>query len=280
MSKPLSLSQGVTMVNSGLQKISTVSELSSGLVPKLPTNPYTKSLADYSWAQIKEMSGTVASNSSKYQHYIGQEKTFTCLETTFTAVCVDLAHFEKQDGSGKAGFVFQFKEATSTGYPMNDSRTNAGGYPATVMYKTTLPNTIFTTIENELKNAIVEVKFPYNTYNGSGEGDSAFSIAETHAKLFLPSNREVWGTTPIYSSGITEERFLTGNDGTQFAYWVQHPTVAEHIKKKVGTDTAAYWWYRSCYPTTTIFMCGGTTGIVYSNNANYSFIAVAPCFCI
>lgn len=245
-----------------------------------PVEPGTP-LVDCSWTQIKEMSDTVASNPSAYQDYIGQEKTFTCLGKTFTAVCVDLAHFEKQDGSGKAGFVFQFKEATSADYQMNSSVNNSNGYPAMVMYKTTLPNTIFTTIQDGLKNVIVEVNFPYNTYKGSGQGDSAFKIAQTHAKLFLPSSREVWGPTPLFDDGVyAGENYHTGNDGTQFAYWAQHPTIAEHIKYKVGTNTAATWWCRSCYPNTMYFVTVYQSGNVSYSRANDASTAVAPCFCI
>lgn len=271
------------MVNSGLQKIPVVSKFGSGLVPKLPINPYCgplpSQLVDCSWTQIKEMSDIVASNPSEYQNYIGQEKTFTCLETTFTAVCVDVAHFEKQDGSGKAGFVFQFKEAAH-GYQMGLNG-NKDGYVATLMHTTTLPDTIFTTIQDELKSAIVEVKFPYNIYNGSGKGDSAFKIAETHAKLFLPSNRELWGITPLSNSGSAASEYCyTGEDGTQFAYWVQHPTIAEHVKKKVGTNTTAYWWCRSCYPNNTDFIEIGAPGGVTYTSASNANTAVAPCFCI
>lgn len=231
-------------------------------------------LANYTWQEIADMSVTVAANPEKYQGFIGKEKTFSCLGSTFTAVCVDLAHFEKQDESGKAGFVFQFKETTSTNYPMNSTETNTDGYPMTDMYKTTLPNTIFTTMQNDLKNVIVEVKFPYNIYKGSGNGNSAFTIAETHAKLFLPSNREVWGTA------LGNESYKTGADGTRLAYWTQHTTTTEHLKYMVGTNTAVSWWCRSCYPNTSGFIVIPTGGAAGMNKANSATIAVAPCFCI
>lgn len=239
------------------------------------------SFDDISWSNIKSLSTSVANNPSKYQDYIGQEKTFTCLGTTFTAVCVDLAHFEKQDGSGKAGFVFQFKEATSADYSINSKNTTNGGYLATSMHKTTLPSTILMAMQDEVKNAIVEVKFPYNVYKGSGRGDSAFTISETYAKLFLPSTREVWGTTPLNSNGSDAgEYYHTGDDGMQFAYWVQHPTVVEHIKYKVDTDTAVSWWCRSSPPSLSSFVRVSATGCADDGYAYTDRTPVVPCFCI
>lgn len=242
--------------------------------------PIPDSITNMGWNDLASIADAVGANPEAAAGLVGQEIKFSTTGLgDFTAVCVAVGHHEKADGSGKAGFTFQMKETTSGTYQMNTSNTNAGGYPETAMAKTHLP-TILNAFPAELKAAIKEVKLPYNVYKGSGDGDSAFDIKETTGKLFLPSNREVWGDKPLNSNGADPGSWAhTGKDGEQFAYWVQHPTVADHKKTRTGTTSAAYWWCRSCYPGSTNFIYVNGNGYV-SRNAAIGSYYVAACFCI
>ena len=83
----------------------------------------------------------------------------------------DFKHFDKSDGTGKAGICFGMKHLMKNKQQMNSSDTNSGGWNNCNMKKTVM-NNIYNSIPVEIRNHIKEVK----TYANRG-GDSSSSQA-------------------------------------------------------------------------------------------------------
>lgn len=171
----------------------------------------------------------------------------------------DFNHYEKSDGSGKAGIVLGCKHIPFTDQ-MNISFINEGNWETSYMSKTIMED-IYNAMPSSLQNAVKTVNIGSDTgYNGE-----SVTIQD---KVFLPSGKEV-GFTNIYYDIIQGTKFPIFSDNSS------------RIKKtNNGTGSANYWWLRSSHT-------GGSYGFYfvgidggwgsYSATNNYG---VVFCFCI
>lgn len=152
-------------------------------------------------------------------------------------------------GGGTAKITWLAKNFAET-HKMNETNTNADGWAASNM-RTWLRDTVYTSLDSDLKSAIKEVDKTY--YDKTS--DTTKTVSDT---LWIPSWREVGLSTTnasCESSGPIYSDIFTSDNATR-------------IKYNMNSGSAANWWLRSAYSSyTTGFMS------VYSNGGDSSYSA-------
>lgn len=174
-------------------------------------------------------------------------------------------HDDKSDGTGKAGMTLEMVNSLETKYKMNDSNTNAGGFPSSTIRNTTLP-TIELTLPQEWQNVITSVS--KNSANG---GSTNYSQTITSSeRLFLLSAIELFGDAQNAQDGE--------NEGHVYEYWGDK-TSADRLKK-VGTTSVQSWWLRSAYNSAVNRFCEvGGNGNITNSMASY-VRGISFAFCV
>ena len=167
------------------------------------------------------------------------------------------------------GFVLEFADIIAE-HKMNDTNTNAGGWPATTM-RTFVNNDIYNSLPSEIKNAIIDTTVVSG--HGSTSGEENFTSTD---KLYLLSTAEVWA-----QGGSNTMEYDTARDVTrQLDYYKKLGTSTSNYSgaiKKNGTSVSA-WWLRSAYSYNNInFYHGYYSGDCHSIRANFTN-GVAPAF--
>ena len=166
------------------------------------------------------------------------------------------------------GFVLEFADIITT-HKMNDTNTNVGGWPATLM-RTFVNNDIYNAIPSEIKNAIID------TTVVSGHGSKDTKNFTSTDKLYLLSTAEVWAQGS--SNTISND---TARDVTrQLDYYKNLGTSTSNYSgaiKKNGTS-AQWWWLRAARSKgTNFFLYVSSDGDWNSYDANRTH-GVAPAF--
>ena len=182
-------------------------------------------LKDNDWSTIIEVA-----NKGEAQNYwkIGDEIDLVLsgnFNETVTLQIWDFNHFDKSDGTGKAGICFGMKHLMENFHQMNSTDTNSGGWNQCNMKKTIM-NNIYNSIPVEIRNHIKEV----NTYANKG-GESSSSQACTD-KVFLPGFKEL---------GFTEQNY----DGDQVKFPIFSDNNSRIKKINNGSGSKWWWWTRS-----------------------------------
>ena len=163
--------------------------------------------------------------------------------TTVTLQIWDFNHFDKSDGSGKAGILFGTKYVYENYANMNDSYGSYGGWNNSTMKRRYIPATISALPEN-LLNVIKEV----NTYTNAGaqqlsdgpvasKPSSRPSIGKlSKDKLFVP------GFTEVFGSSIEPDQTKTESNQKKFSIFTDDNS---RIKKMNAYGDAKRWWTRS-----------------------------------
>lgn len=210
-----------------------------------------------------------------------------CPSQTITLQIWDFDHFDKSDGSGKAGILFGMKNILYTSgindgsciFFMNGtSRYNDGGWNSCHLKNTIMPR-ILSSMPSDLQSAIKEV----NTYANAGNYSSEASVGTLSIdKLFVPGAIELNDESYYYNKnqGITESN--------QFAIPIFTDDTSRIKKGKNGSGDIKNWWTRSAkYDTNTayIIVSDGTNGTSTRagqlNTLKPSFgIGLCFCFCV
>ena len=161
--------------------------------------------------------------------------------------------------TGKAGITFQMHDLFATGYKMNNSNTNAGGWGKSEMRTVTMA-----TMKGYMPAAWQTAIKPVNKASGTGGGSS--SGTETVSDdCFLLAEVEVFGSNPLSVSG----------EGTQYAYY---KTGGTKVKNKGGS--AMLWWERSPQSGDSYLFCYvSTRSSAGTDDADIDF-GVAFAFCV
>ena len=170
------------------------------------------------------------------------------------------------------GFVLEFADII-TNHKMNDTNTNAGGWPATSM-RTFVNNDIYNAIPSEIKNAIIDT----TVVSGFGPDDTA-NFTSTD-KLYLLAPGEVysdWKTITING----EPLYDTAKNLTRTLDYYKNLGVttinSSGAGKKNGTYDS-YWWLRTATAITGSYFYDVSNNGDWSNyDANYTGGA-APAF--
>lgn len=186
---------------------------------------------------------------------------------TVTLQIWDFNHFDKSDGSGKAGICFGMKNLMEDKQYMNYAGGHSGGWNNSDMRNTTMQN-VYNSMPTDLQNVIKEV----NTYanDGNETGNSSIGLLCTD-KVFLPGLTEIddsWGTQNLTERNQTKFPIFT-NDSSR-------------IKKlSNGSGNANYWWTRSPFSSSNGAFCyvqsdGKTNGNIL---AGEKYRTLGVCFC-
>lgn len=196
--------------------------------------PPLKPLAEYTWAEIEKIAnkGQISADGNHWQ--IKSRTYFTIGDKTapvdfgtdgmVTFVIEDFLHDDLADGSGKASISFLSKDCLNNKRKVNDIDTNSGGMPATQLHSQ-LQNEIFNEIVDGPKPYIKEIKKKCSAGNGS------YTIISYNAKLWIPTEEEMFGRTYYSWSGQGSHytRYTSDNsrikkvNGSATNYWVSSP---------------------------------------------------------
>ena len=183
---------------------------------------------DCTWAQIKSIAAHGYKNNlgqwclrrnnvEEVWFEIGDEKTITLSGgETWVLQIWDFNHDDLADGSGKAPFTIGMKGVTATGYKMNTTATNAGGWEQSYVRRTVIP-AILETLPLDLSAVISSVD--KTTY------PAADTPVVTQDKLWLGSLWEYRGSAYVNGGGhaVHEgEQYAIFNTVSPLAlYWVR-----------------------------------------------------------
>lgn len=196
--------------------------------------PPSQGLENDSWELIAEISQQIANGElvGEYIPYeIGDAKTITL--TTGEVVSIQIIgfnHDDKSDGSGKAGISFATEFLLSDTQRMNLSSTNVGGWNASGMRNTALPQTL-DTLPAELQDVIKTVNKP--TTIGGMQDD----IVISQDKLWLFSEFEITGLVRAAS------RIQEGNRYRYWAEFMNGQTLAGRVKLVSNENGNPQAWY-------------------------------------
>ena len=176
-------------------------------------------------------------------------------------------HF--QFGKTAAGVDIAFVNSygsTSTGFCMNTSNTNSGGWNNSYMRKTICP-AFLAAMPTAWQNIIAAcTKYSDNTGGGS---NTASYVTATSDKIWLLSEMEVQGTRSYANSA-------EANYQKQYDYYRNGNSKVKY--QHTATTSACRWWLRSVYASYTNYFCYvGTDGSADYDGAYLSY-GFAPGF--
>ena len=286
------LSKGTTMI--------TVS-YSEGGVTKITTQSITvtaisSTLNSNSWATIKAVSD--AGKGDSYWD-VGDTKTITINGTVqgFTFSNLSIAvfilgfnHNSSWDGNNRIHFQIgkisnklvglcdsNYGSYVSSGFCMNTSRTNSGGWSNSHMRKTVLgnsgtpssppANSLLAALPADLR-AVMKSVYKY-TDNTGGGSDTASYVTATTDYLFLLAEFEYHGKRTYANSA--EQNYQK-----QYDYYKAGNSKVHYRHDNTGSEVLA--WARSAYSSNGSYFClVGTDGTPDYSNADFSR-ALAPGF--
>ena len=169
-------------------------------------------------------------------------------------------HF--QFGKTAAGVDIAFVNSygsTSTGFCMNTSNTNSGGWNNSYMRKTICP-AFLAALPKAWQNIIAAcTKYSDNTGGGS---NTASYVTATSDKIWLLSEMEVQGTRSYANSA-------EANYQKQYDYYRNGNSKVKY--QHTATTSACYWWLRSVSASNANFFCiVNTDGSANYGNADIS----------
>ena len=143
----------------------------------------------------------------------------------------DFNHFDKTDGSGKAGILFGSKYAP---YSMSmDDGPKSGGWPATLFRRKHINQVPYSYMPSDVKAVIKEVVTSSNA--GSASSANKYDWIESNDILFLPSLNEIFD--------VSSKNNYDGDYGSKKL--PIFTDTASRIKYEWDGTTEVQWWTRS-----------------------------------
>jgi hypothetical protein len=287
---------GVTSVTTGTATVTvSVAEGTNYLAPTNKTISVTvdfviRDLNEATWAQIQEI--VRAGKASNYWD-VGDRKEVTLNGTirgrtlsNYKWYCyvIDLDHYDDEANKNTMHFQFGFNaltggvhtamtqnyDSTGSGFCMNSSATNTGGWESSFMRSTIIPE-FKNCLPSDLKSVLkAVVKYTDN----AGKASTAYeNVTATLDEIFLLAEYEIFGST----SWANPYEYV---DGKQMQYQYYFQGNSKIMYNDQSTGTAARWWERSPDKSIGQYFCivdgGGTASHVA---ANYSR-GFAPAFAV
>ena len=235
---------------------------------KIGLEEYKNNFNTDSWATI--VANVKANNISKYN--VGDTKevnlgtygthTLRVANTSTPSEC-STAGFSQT----ACGFVLEFADIIIE-HKMNDTDTNVGGWPASIMY-TFVNNDIYNSLPDDLRSGII------NTNVISGHGlDDTNNFTSTD-KLYLLSPTEIWQGTSTYIDKDSAKDLTR-----QLDYYRNSGTTVENkanVSKKNSEGSVISYWLRSSYSSLNKFFLREIEGSCEFFTANTP-LGVAPAF--
>ncbi len=167
------------------------------------------------------------------------------------------------------GFVLEFADII-TKHVMNDTDTNAGGWPASSMY-TFVNNDIYNAIPSEIKNAIIDTTVVSG--HGSTSGETNFTSTD---KLYLLAPGEIYSNWSTYQYSSYD----TAKDLTRTLDYYEMQGVTQNSCDgaiKESEYVTSWWWLRTAYSTEEFHRVDGD-GYWDTDFASDTNFGVSPAF--
>ena len=238
---------------------------STSMIYSIKAKEYDPILKNNSWENIIEAS-EVGAASSLWK--VGDEIDLTLsgyYNETVTLQIWDFNHFDKTDGTGKAGICFGMKNLMKNDVCLDYDGENVSSSWEECGYRSNTIPKIINSMPSSLQNGIKEVNtYAYGIKNGAG------NIKSTD-KIFLPSIVEIHGNTDYRDYAIESER----SSCSQFPIFTNNNS---RIKKTTDNQNGR-WWTRS-YATNTSYSYAFY--YIYTDGTKYTYNAWREegiCFC-
>lgn len=181
-----------------------------------------KEFAEYTW---EEIATSASDGTAKEKFKEGEEKPIQLTGKYAQPVTVRILDFGHDDlaTGGKAGITLEFKTLMKQTFQMNDSDTNIGGYRASNMAETILPE-ILNCFPADLKPYVRTVK------KKVGIGNNTDSTIEMNCDLFLLSEVEVFGNHNYSAEG----------EGEMYAYFTDYKSRTKRVNED-DVNGSEYW---------------------------------------
>ena len=199
---------------------------------------------------------------------IGDQVTLSLNGTNYAFDIIGFNHdtltdanaYGKATATCKAGITFQMHDLFETGYKMNNSNTNSGGWKSSAMRTSTMK-----TIKGYMPAAWQTAIKPINKASGLGGGSSSGTETVSDSCLLL-AEIEVFGSNTYSVSG----------EGMQYAYYKAGNSKVKNIK---SNDYNYHWWERSPYSGDGESFCVVYTdgSAIYSNPTMKPLVAFGFC---
>ena len=251
---------GVWTITASLNGETASTEIDTSLSLEMELSFVSPILENNSWETISKVA---REGKAATLWNVGDTKSFVMDGVTYKAQIVGFDHYDVADptayGRQKAGILFQFEKTTTKNYRMNPTDNTSGGYIAMALCSTV--EGFISLIESDLSNVIQQVSINYlSKYN-------ATSASETKAKMFLPTEFEIFG----------EKVYAPINIGEQYSFYAAGNLP---IKTDVASSANRMWWLRSLKSSSsTNGLAVSTYGGSYTQSVK-SYGYVAPVFCI
>ena len=153
-----------------------------------------------------------------------------------------------------------------SGMVMNATQTNSGGWAGSVAYKTIMPQWK-ACFPSDLQ-AVIRTTTLY-TDNTGNKSTSASAVTANSNEVYYLAEYEVFGSNHSANT----------NEPAQQAQYDYYKAGNSKVKyRSDNTSTAAYWWLRSPYRSSSYTFCYvSTDGSAHPATANFSY-GSAPCF--
>jgi len=206
---------------------------------------------------------------------IGDQISYTMDGNSYPFRIMGFNHYDKSDGSGKAGILMQMVDCFNTTQKMTSRATSNAGWHNSDL-RTWMNGTMLGYLPSAAQSTIKQVNI------STAQDVSTATLSTTVDKLFVPAEVEVFGSATRAEGGTAE--------GTWYAWYKANNTAANRVKKVNGS--ANTWWERSpdtwrSHPVRYAAFCsvldpdkaarsGTDDGMLSVDSTN----GVAPCFCI
>ena len=173
----------------------------------------------------------------------------------------DFNHYDKSDGSGKAGICFGMKHLMKNVQQMNPFYFNTGGWNNSCM-RNTVMNNIYNSIPKYIRSHIKEV----NTYANNDSKDESKGLLSTD-KVFIPGLSEI--------DNEWEDQNKTETGQTLISIFKDKKNRIKRLRN--GSGSIECWWTRSpgyyYYSDFCLFLTDGDWSGDIADNSN------GVCFC-
>jgi len=190
--------------------------------------------------------------------------SWTMNGTSYAFRIIGFNHYDKAEGSGKAGILFQMVDCFNTSYNMCSTKSYDNGWDNSDL-RNTMNATIYRYLPRDVKDSISPVRIL------TAKNVTTSTIITTNDKIFVPAEVEIFGTASRAIGGM--------NEGSLYAWYRVNNTAANRIKKVNGTNKA--WWCRSPHKWQTsqaTFCYVGNSGQIGTGFVQFDN-SVSACFC-
>ena len=255
-------------------------------------------LADYSWAELKELSRMIAAAGSdkvgldiareyclvdKDGKLQGDEKPLQLKDGTKTSVRILGFRHDDLATGGKAGISFEFSDAPMT-HRMNPTGTNKGGWKECEM-RGWLNREFLALLPDDLRKGVAEGKGVAEARKRTNNGgyvrreNDASVVTETADRLWLLSVSEVYGKLSAQSKNVPYSPATYDAEGAQYQLYADRGVSISSYAFCAKRGADSWWWLRSPNAVDSYgFLDVSYVGDWYWNRA-YDGWGVSPGFC-